>query len=160
MVHGMEDALVEHLNVFGRVFHVVSITFYLVNIVERNLHTARSRSQHFSSSSGTVTSRAYKVEDAWAIQLHKVIASILCINVVEKVTDEMCQYLRTVVVRGCELEVHIRCGEIEPVLHLYVVGYEEVVVEPLVKGVCSLILVHDGHVSVKDALGEVILAAA
>ena len=72
----------------------------------------------------------------------------------------MSQQLRTVIFSRGELEVHVRGSEVELVLYLYIVGLQEIVVQPLVELCCGSILIDYLDVSIEDRLSEVILATA
>ena len=160
VVHGVEEAFVEHLNVGSVVLRALAPLLHLVDVIQRNLHSSRCCSQHFGALCCAVTARTDELEDARAILFHEVFACILGVDIVVKVHYQVCQQLRALVVGRREHKPFVGCRLVEAVIHLHVIRHYKVVVEPLVELGSRLCLVDSRHRGVEDAVGEFVFAAA
>ena len=160
VVHGVELVFVEVIHVSRRVRGCGSPHFHLVNLDQGNLHACRGITKLFCSGRGRIGRGANEVDDSGSVLLHEIFSCILGIDIIEEVLDEVCQHLRLVVCSRCELILQLRCKQVELVLNLEVVGYDEVVVEPLVEGCRSGTLIDGRDAGVEDRLGEVVVLTA
>ena len=160
MMHGMEILLIKNIHISAIVLDSIAIWLHFINVVKRNLYTAWCSTQYLSSRGRTIARRTNEMEYAGAIPLHKVFASKLGIYIIEQISYEMRQQLRTIIVGRRQLEVKVGSRHIETILYLDIVGNHKVIVEPLVELVCCLSRINSRNIRIEDRLREVFLTTA